>query len=240
MVWRDDLIFDVGMHVGQDTAFYLAKGFRVVAIEANPFLAKQGKIRFKAEVDAGRLVILDVGVGIQEGIFPFYINSQHDEWSSFDKEIGSRGGCKEVIEVSILPFETLIDRYGTPYYLKIDIEGYDFVVLQRLALTTGRPKFISAENGGCQMLNFLVGLGYKGYKFINQAEVPQMRCPTPCKEGLDIDWAFPLGASGPFGEDTPGEWKTAEEILIEMNNYWDNPARDPNVHGWFDLHAKLG
>ena len=30
----DDLIFDIGMHIGQDTEVYLKKGFRVVAVEA--------------------------------------------------------------------------------------------------------------------------------------------------------------------------------------------------------------
>ena len=35
-----DLIYDVGMHNGADTAFYLAKGFRVVAVEANPELVQ--------------------------------------------------------------------------------------------------------------------------------------------------------------------------------------------------------
>ena len=33
---QDDLIFDVGLHRGEDTEFYLKKGFRVVAFEANP------------------------------------------------------------------------------------------------------------------------------------------------------------------------------------------------------------
>jgi 16S rRNA A1518/A1519 N6-dimethyltransferase RsmA/KsgA/DIM1 with predicted DNA glycosylase/AP lyase activity len=31
-----DLIYDVGMHHGEDTEFYLRKGFRVVAFEADP------------------------------------------------------------------------------------------------------------------------------------------------------------------------------------------------------------
>lgn len=239
MDWRNDLIFDVGMHVGQDSAFYLAKGFRVVAVEANPILADEARHRFKTDIDSGRLVILNIGVGTQEGTFPFYINAQYSEWSSFNKEIGSRGGCKEVIEVPMIPFESVINRHGTPYYLKIDIEGYDFVVLERLALVSGRPRFISVENGHAHMLNFLVDLGYKEYKFINQAEVTKMRCPNPSKEGLDIDWTFPVGASGPFGEDTPGEWKAADQVLVDINNYWNNPALDPNVDGWFDLHAKF-
>jgi len=32
----DNLVYDVGMHTGQDTAYYLFKGYDVVAIEANP------------------------------------------------------------------------------------------------------------------------------------------------------------------------------------------------------------
>jgi hypothetical protein len=29
-------VFDVGLHTGQDTAYYLSLGHRVVAVEANP------------------------------------------------------------------------------------------------------------------------------------------------------------------------------------------------------------
>ena len=34
------LIFDVGCNDGQDSDFYLKKGFRVVAVEANPALCE--------------------------------------------------------------------------------------------------------------------------------------------------------------------------------------------------------
>lgn len=37
-VWDENLIFDAGAHRGDDTDFYLGKGFRVVAAEANPIL----------------------------------------------------------------------------------------------------------------------------------------------------------------------------------------------------------
>ena len=30
---HDDLIYDVGMHKGEDTEFYLSKGFRVIALK---------------------------------------------------------------------------------------------------------------------------------------------------------------------------------------------------------------
>lgn len=32
----NDLIFDIGMYKGEDTDFYLKRGFRVIAFEANP------------------------------------------------------------------------------------------------------------------------------------------------------------------------------------------------------------
>jgi hypothetical protein len=38
-----NLIYDVGMHTGQDTEFYLAKGFNVIAIEANPLLMQKAQ-----------------------------------------------------------------------------------------------------------------------------------------------------------------------------------------------------
>lgn len=43
------------MHIGADTDFYLRKGFRVVAVEANPDLAARCQHRFRSEGDAGQL-----------------------------------------------------------------------------------------------------------------------------------------------------------------------------------------
>ena len=40
-----DLVYDVGMHKGEDTEFYLRKGFRVIAFEADPDLAHSGRVQ---------------------------------------------------------------------------------------------------------------------------------------------------------------------------------------------------
>ena len=37
-----DLVFDLGLDNGDDTSFYLAKGLRAVAVEANPELVEAG------------------------------------------------------------------------------------------------------------------------------------------------------------------------------------------------------
>jgi len=57
-----DLIFDVGMNNGDDAAFYLECGFRVVAVEANEAFCGQVAARFPEAVRDGRLVIQNVAV----------------------------------------------------------------------------------------------------------------------------------------------------------------------------------
>ena len=51
---QDKLIFDVGMHKGEDTEYYLKKGFNVVSFEADPDLANYGRERFKAAIADGK------------------------------------------------------------------------------------------------------------------------------------------------------------------------------------------
>ena len=48
------LIFDLGMNDGSDTAFYLAKGFSVVGVDAAEDLAARAR-QYQAEIDSGRL-----------------------------------------------------------------------------------------------------------------------------------------------------------------------------------------
>ena len=56
-MFKNNLIFDVGMHKGEDTHYYLLKGFDVVAFEADPNLVQFSKRRFKKEIDQKRLII---------------------------------------------------------------------------------------------------------------------------------------------------------------------------------------
>ncbi|MBP7461773.1 MAG: FkbM family methyltransferase [Candidatus Delongbacteria bacterium] len=232
------LIYDLGMHTGQDTEFYLKKGFDVIAIEANPVLAGEQHQRFIKQIENGRLKILNLGIGPQNGRFTFYVNDYLSEWSSFDREIGIREGRYHEIEVEMVPLETIFRQYGIPYYLKIDIEGYDFMALQSTDNLSHKPRFISVENGQKPMLDYLVAQGYTHFKFINQQKVPQQQMLHPAREGLSIDHQFPLGASGLFGEETPGEWLNYDHILPQIEAYWNNPSRDAAIHGWYDLHAK--
>jgi FkbM family methyltransferase len=233
-----NLVYDIGMHLGQDTEFYLKKGFHVIAIEANPVLVDEQKERFKDFIARDQLRILNVGIGQERGRFTFYVNDYLSEWSSFDKEIGTRGGKFHEIEVEMVPLEDVLAICGIPYYLKIDIEGYDFIALRAIRSFSDKPKFISVENGQKPLLDFLHEEGYTQFKFINQQKVPEQKVTYPAREGVFVPHVFPFGASGLFGDETPGEWLDYHNVLKLINAYWDNPERDANIHGWFDLHAK--
>lgn len=241
---RDDhLIFDVGMHIGQDTDFYLRKGFKVVAVEANPTLAAAAEKRFKTALSEGRLTILNIGIGETRGRAEFHVNLELSEWSSFKPATASRGMPTAPVTVEMATMADVVRAFGTPHYLKIDIEGLDGAAVKGLRDCPVKPRYVSFENGDLSLFNVLIGFGYTGFKFINQADVPSMTCPNPAREGRTIDYAFQYGSSGPFGDDAPSAWLDADAMrpLLEQHaaaraagNY------DAVKSGWFDLHAKLG
>src|SRR6185503_8538306 len=66
-----DLVYDVGLYDGTDTAYYLSRGYRVVAVEANPQMVARAQERFAESIDAGRLTIVPVGIGPAVGTAQF-------------------------------------------------------------------------------------------------------------------------------------------------------------------------
>ncbi len=187
-----DLIIDVGMHNGDDTAYYLSRGFRVVAIDANPKLCESGMQRFSHEIQSGRLVIKNVGVANQTGDLTFWINSDIDEVSSFDQTMASRfGGQVDPVIVQTVRFHEILQEYGTPHYLKIDIEGLDSLCLRDLD-GNHLPKYLSVEAHSLEPLFLLYEAGYREFKCINQMyhSTPQagIRNTSHTRRGLSELW----------------------------------------------------
>jgi len=144
----EKMIYDVGMHTGEDTAYYLHRGFKVIAIEANPELCQQAHVRFAREINKGRLVVLNVAIAREEGSAEFWICEGHTEWSSFYERAASRDGLPHhSIKVACKSFDSILSEFGIPYYIKIDIEGSDVVCLESLRKVRDLPKYISCELG---------------------------------------------------------------------------------------------
>ena len=165
---QSDLIFDVGMHNGDDTAYYLALGYRVVAIEANPALVDLAKQRFRVPIVHDQLQILNVGIADQEGVLPFWICEGKTDWSSFDQASASRDGRScHAVNVQCVPFGSILREHGVPHYVKIDIELHDRTCLEGLD-RGDLPNYLSLELTDANVFAALHDLGYTRFKIVIQ------------------------------------------------------------------------
>lgn len=237
-------IFDLGLHVGQDTAFYLKQGYRVVAVDANPAMIENASKKFSKEIEQGRLHLVSGAISETEGeIVTFFVNNQLPEWSSLDSEIGARVHGATEVSVSTVRLDKLIRKFGKPYYLKIDIEGADLLAVSQIP-RHARPRYVSVENGERELLEALLELGYTKFKYVNQADLKGTELTGRSREGCaEYHW-FPFGSSGPFGRDLPGRWLDKEEARA-FTDALQNRRREMGSSfeqevGWFDLHASRG
>lgn len=163
-----NLIYDVGMHNGDDTAYYLRKGYDVIAIEADPCLAEQGEQRFSDFIKKGRLQIINCGITENDGTAEFFVNETNSVWNSFYEEIASRDNLPyHKIKVTCTQFENILKKYGVPFYLKIDIEGNDMLCVEALD-PDDLPYYLSVEASSVEQLFKLKNIGYKKFQCINQ------------------------------------------------------------------------
>jgi FkbM family methyltransferase len=268
----DDLIFDVGMHEGRDTEFYLKKGFRVIAVEADADFIAPVKTRLFEYVSSGRLIIENIAIGESEGKITFYKNETKNDWGTTSLKFVARNTGRNAPHRPVVVYATtldkLISKYGTPYYLKIDIEGSDYLCLSHLRKTLDRPKYVSIEASHDHFFNFfsevslMWELGYRKFKIVNQDLNKYVRCPNPPREGAFVDARFNGLTSGPFGEEAPGNWIGIEETILRyrklivdqqlfgpegvvgktfagrLYRYFRKYIRRSPV-GWYDLHGSL-
>jgi FkbM family methyltransferase len=229
------LIFDLGMNNGDDAASYLARGYDVVAVDANPTLCSAARARFAREIGDGRLTIVHAAIWETAGETAFFVNLDNDHWSSIDIGWAGRDDsrCRE-ISVPCVTLPGLFAEFGVPHYLKIDVEGADHIVLAQLRGRERLPLYVSVEDCrfGFDYMQTLAACGYDGFKLLDQSTVGGM---TDRATGRP----YPNGSSGPFGADLPGQWLPYQTMV----DHYSSCVRDregnrlaPRTH-WWDIHC---
>lgn len=237
------LIFDVGANNGDDTAFYLAKGFKVVSIDADSTLCSQMKERFEKEIAAGRCSIVNSGIGDSHATKTFYRNP-HKDWSSFLKNSkATSGGQFDAVNVDIRPLSEILSEHGLPYYMKLDIEGYELPALHGADLVKFKPPHLSFEINfdWKEILDLLASHGYHRFQLIRQGRQHFPVLPQPAREGMTVEYPFNDRMSGPFGRDLPEDrWFGLDEIralvTVELGLRQERIARGERP-GWHDIHC---
>lgn len=235
------LIFDIGVHKGFDARFYLRKGFTVVGLEAAPALCAQAYKTLEPFIKARRCVLVNRALAERSGeTVSFYLNPDKDDWGSLRRELAEKGqGQAETITVTTITLSDLLDRFGTPYYLKCDIEGGDQVLLEQLKADTRRPPFISVEANAVEDLDALEACGYEVVQLVNQWLHAFTRPPEPAREGVYVDARFNGETSGLFGRELPPDrWINFDEARLRYSAWKSLRDRDDTLAlGWIDFHA---
>lgn len=129
----NSLVFDVGANLGQKSDIFLAAGFRTIVIEPNLRCQHSLELQFK---NNPRATIVRKAVGAAMGASVLYADGSDAAGSllpGWNQKLyaGTRRIEEQPVEMTTL--DNLIDEFGSPDYIKIDVEGFEQEVLRGLS-----------------------------------------------------------------------------------------------------------
>lgn len=149
----DDLIFDIGANDGHKTVAFLTISNKVVCCEPDARSLQTLQIRFRNKKK--RVFIENKALTDHEGTAKFYIhhdgsafNTLNEKWKDILEKDQLRKWKEKIIfrptpvEVTTTTLDLLIEKYGLPGFIKIDVEGYELWVLKGLSQ---KVPFVSFE-----------------------------------------------------------------------------------------------
>ncbi len=164
-----DVVFDVGANVGDKTAALLNCGVKVVCVEPQPGCVALLQARFAQEPG---VAIVPKGLGSRPGILEMHINTKAPVLSTFSPQWMTGRFADETwdqkVDVAITTLDDLVREHGTPRYVKIDVEGFEYEVICGLSRRAGVVSFEFTDEffaNAERMLRYLENLGYSRFNF---------------------------------------------------------------------------
>lgn len=144
---KGDLCFDVGANMGNRVEAFLELGARVVAMEPQERCCIYLQKRYGSKIE-----IVPKGCGEKDEVRDFYISdastisSCSEEWIQSVKEGRFREhNWNKKVSISLTTLDNLIQKYGVPRFIKIDVEGFEPEVLKGLSVKIPMMSFEYSE-----------------------------------------------------------------------------------------------
>ena len=172
-----NLIFDIGANSGNTVAHFITVANKVICFEPNPTLVNHLKNRF-----TNNSIIIDKrGVSSKNGTQTFKIANEDtistlsEDWVTNSRFTGDYNWDNH-IEIETVTLDSIIEEYGIPDYIKIDVEGYEYEILTSFTkfLPNTLFAFEFAEEQKYKInliLQHLNKLGYDSFAFTDADEI---------------------------------------------------------------------
>jgi len=132
-----DLCFDIGANLGNRTRCFRHLGCKVVAVEPQKLCFNKLQQRFGKDADTH---LVHKAVGREAGEATLHLSTNHvlaSLSSTFMERTKASGRFKSTwsgtVTVEVTTLDRLIDEFGEPVFIKIDVEGYESEVLAGLS-----------------------------------------------------------------------------------------------------------
>ncbi|MBE0555959.1 MAG: FkbM family methyltransferase, partial [Proteobacteria bacterium] len=129
LIPSNSLCFDIGAHFGAKSETLLLAGMRVVAFEPNPAVVPELNARCASNSD---WTLVATALGSTPSIMTMNLHARSGE-SSLDAAWKGGGNFVGAMSVPVTTLDIAIQVFGTPYYCKIDVEGWEDEVLRGLS-----------------------------------------------------------------------------------------------------------
>jgi FkbM family methyltransferase len=138
---KANLIFDIGANVGRKAAIFLPLAERIICVEPDPTAIKALQQRF---LHRPKITVVPKGVDAAEGTAKFHMFDEADSYNTFSAKWADTltapsasdrqaKTAKAIVNIPVTTLDHLIAEFGKPYYIKIDVEGYELSVLKGLS-----------------------------------------------------------------------------------------------------------
>lgn len=215
LIKREDLCFDVGANVGYYTDLFLRLGATVVAIEPQN---ENMQILQKKFGDNRKVKLIGKGLDERGGQRELLIcdtssdtSSMSQKWISVVRESGRllKNTWDRTQQVDVTTLDLLIQEYGVPAFMKIDVEGFEFNVLKGLS----------------------VPIDLISFEFTPEYLEPTHRCISYLNELGKVKFNYSIDPRGFALSD----WVSGEDIAIHLSKLFIYNYPGPNG----DIYAKF-